>query len=112
MASILMGAEALTVVRLRNGSRVNIHKGGVVPASADPDDVKRLLEEKYLKRVELIDPDKASDADSKEPTVKEILAEVGDDKDKAAEALKAEQAKGDKARSSLVEKLQAIVSPS
>jgi hypothetical protein len=41
--------------------------------------------------------------------VEDILDRVGDDADAAREALDAEQAKGDKARKSLVEKLQAIV---
>lgn len=106
MAKRIIGAEALTVVRLQGGSRTNVHKGQPVPASADPDDVKRLLKEKYLAEVDDTD---AAEPESKEPTVKEILAEVGDDKEKAAAALEAEQAKGDKARSSLVEKLQAVV---
>lgn len=48
---------------------------------------------------------------SKEPTVKEVLADVGDDQDKAAEALATEQAKGDDARGTLVAKLEAIVNP-
>lgn len=38
----------------------------------------------------------------------QVLAEVGDDPQLAAQALAAELAKGDKARSTLVEKLQAI----
>ena len=42
-------------------------------------------------------------------TVDGILAAVGDDPVKAQSALDAETAKGDKARSTLVEKLQAIV---
>lgn len=42
-------------------------------------------------------------------TVAAIVKDVGDDKAKAQAALEAEQAKGDEARSSLVEKLQAIV---
>ena len=43
------------------------------------------------------------------PTVDEILADVGTDQELAQAALEAEQAKGDKARSSLVEKLEAIL---
>lgn len=41
--------------------------------------------------------------------VDDVLAWVGDDKDRAREALDAETAKGDKARSSLVTQLTAIV---
>lgn len=39
----------------------------------------------------------------------DVLATVGDDKVAAAAALEAEQAKGGKARKTLVEKLQAII---
>lgn len=42
-------------------------------------------------------------------TIDVILAEVGDDPEKAAAELEAEQAKGDTARSTLVEKLQAVI---
>lgn len=44
---------------------------------------------------------------SKPPTIPEILAEVGEDKDKAAAALEAERS--GKNRPSLIEKLEAIV---
>jgi hypothetical protein len=44
-----------------------------------------------------------------EPTVDEVLAEVGDDKEKAAAALSAEQAKGEPARSTLVQRLEALI---
>lgn len=42
-------------------------------------------------------------------TIPEVLAEVGDDRAKAQAALDAEQARGEDARSSLVEKLEALV---
>jgi hypothetical protein len=42
-------------------------------------------------------------------TVKEIESWVGDDPERAREALAAEQAKGDKARSTLVEHLQDVI---
>jgi hypothetical protein len=44
-------------------------------------------------------------------TIDEVLGRVGDDRDAAAAALAAEQAKGDKARTTLVDKLQALVAP-
>jgi hypothetical protein len=44
-----------------------------------------------------------------EPTVEEVLIDVGDDRDKAAAALAAEQAKGDSARSTLVQRLEALI---
>lgn len=50
-------------------------------------------------------------ATGKAPTVEEILTDVGEDKEKAAAALASEQeARGDKARKTLVEPLQAIIS--
>lgn len=45
----------------------------------------------------------------KASTIADVLADVGEDKDKAAVALEAEQSRGDDARSSLVSKLQAII---
>jgi hypothetical protein len=41
-------------------------------------------------------------------TIDDVLAWVGDDNDRAARALEAEQAKGDQARSTLVAKLTAM----
>lgn len=43
------------------------------------------------------------------PTISDVLKGVGTDKDKAAAALTTEKERGDDARSTLVEKLQAIV---
>lgn len=48
-------------------------------------------------------------ADLADGTVDEVLDRVGDDKSKAQAALDAETAKGGKARSTLVEKLRAII---
>lgn len=42
-------------------------------------------------------------------TIDEVLAAVGEDADKAARALTAEEARGDQTRSTLVEKLTALV---
>lgn len=47
-------------------------------------------------------------ADLADGTIAKVLDEVGDDPQLAAQALAAETAKGDKARSTLVEKLTAI----
>jgi hypothetical protein len=44
-----------------------------------------------------------------EPTIEEILSDVGSNKDKAAAALADEQAKGDGARKTLVRKLEAVI---
>lgn len=48
----------------------------------------------------------------KEPSVKDVLAAVGEDSEAAAAALEAEQAKGDDARKSLVEGLQKVIAAS
>lgn len=42
-------------------------------------------------------------------TIKDVLAEVGDDSDRARQALALEQAKGADARKTLIEKLEAII---
>ena len=52
----------------------------------------------------------SEDTDPAAGKVDEVLARVADDPEAAAAALEAETAKGDKARSTLVEQLQAIVS--
>lgn len=51
----------------------------------------------------------STDGGSKEPTVKEILDGVGDDAAKAQAALDEERARGDKARKTLVEPLEAVI---
>jgi hypothetical protein len=52
---IAIGKAALTVVRLEDGRRVNVHKGRAVPSSADPEDLERLLAEDYLEVLEVAD---------------------------------------------------------
>jgi hypothetical protein len=49
------------------------------------------------------------EADLSTSTVAKVLESVGDDPERAAAALAAEQAKGDRARKSLIEKLEALV---
>jgi hypothetical protein len=78
--------------------------GRSVPASRDkpgevPDEIGRRMVKSPVWEV-------VGDAD---PTVEEILAAVGTDKEKAAAALAAEQAKGDGARKTLVRKLEAVI---
>jgi hypothetical protein len=78
--------------------------GRSVPTSRDkpgkvPDDIgKRLVKSPVWEAV--------GDAD---PTIEEVVASVGQDKEKAAAALAAEQAKGDGARKTLVRKLEAVI---
>jgi hypothetical protein len=49
------------------------------------------------------------EADMSASTVAKVLESVGDDQERAAAALAVEQAKGDKARKSLIDKLEALV---
>jgi len=87
---------------------VGYYDGAVVTDDqVDAESLKHHLDSGMVEKVE--DAPAEAPAEPKEPTAKEILDEVGDDRDKAAAALEAEQAKGDKARSTLVAKLEAIV---
>jgi hypothetical protein len=134
---IAIGKAALTVVRLEDGRRVNVHKGRAVPSSADPEDLERLLAEDYLEVIEVADPDADEDlvddpeddedlVDDPDPgdggeegegidlaailehTVPEVLAIVGDNAELAAPLLELEQA-ADKPRKGLVEGLEAVI---
>lgn len=115
MGKIIIGKAALTSIRLEGGRRANVPAGNPVPGSADQGDVQRLLAEGYLEEVDLYD-DALEDEPDGEPepppakpaTIKEILAEVGDDPDKATAAMQAELGRGADARSTLIEALDKI----
>ncbi len=89
---------------------IGYYKGGVVSNEIEKASLKHHLDGDMLEEVE----DEASEPEApepeapKEPTVKEILDEVGDDKEKAQTALDAEKAK-ETPRSSLTDKLEAIL---
>lgn len=100
-----VGVAALTMARTASGGYVQIYADDPVPVGIDPDDLRRLVDEGFLAEV-----GEAEDSSEKKKSVDEVLAEVGDDKDKAAAALEAEKA--GKNRSTLVTKLQAIVDAS
>jgi hypothetical protein len=51
---MLVGKAALTVVRHRDGTRSNVPAGRAVPASVDPLDAARLLDEGFLEEIELL----------------------------------------------------------
>lgn len=55
------------------------------------------------------DPEGDEGDDDRAAKIKDVLAEVGDDKTKAAEALEQEKARGESARSTLLAKLQAVI---
>lgn len=106
-----VSAVPLTMVRLASGGYQNVLEGDPIAGEAvNPEDLKRLVRKKFL-----VEAPKGVDKSASQPpapnadTVDGILAAVGDDKGKANKALDAEKAKGDDARSTLVDKLQAIV---
>ncbi|RDZ49311.1 hypothetical protein C5C07_20385 [Haloferax sp. Atlit-4N] len=82
------------------------YQDAVIPDGFNDKRCKELVKDGMLEKATA---DSGSDGGSdKEPTVKEILDEVGDDKEKAQTALDAENAK-DKPRASLVDPLQKIL---
>lgn len=94
----------LVIVPDETGAQRYFYKDAVLPSGLDRDRVKQLAKEGMLEQVEV-----AADSDAGKPAkVDDILAEVGDDKEKAAAALEAENA-SDKPRTSLVSKLQAVI---
>lgn len=90
------------VVKMKDKSRVTLLQGALVPSDVDAEHFRHLLKMKAVKKAE-------KPADPAPDSVEGILAGVGDDKAKAAEALKAEEAKGDKARKTLVDPLKTIL---
>lgn len=114
MATVLVGKAPLTTIRHTNGSRSNLARGAIVPASIDKADAARLLEEDYLEEIEIVEPEADADVDpdtdekSEPTTIPEIEAVVGDDPEKAQTFLEAEMAKP-KPRPSLVTKLEAVI---
>lgn len=104
----LIGKAPLTTVRTASQGFVLVYAGAEVPADILEEDAARLVEEGYL----VDDPTfgKAKVGEPQAPaagTVEAVLAEVGDDKANATEAL--EQEKAGKNRSTLVKQLEAIV---
>lgn len=88
------------------------YDGATVPPSHNDERCKQLVKEGMLEKVK--DTAKAEtkadpSGDSKPTSVKDILADVGEDKAKAQEYLDEENA-AEKPRTSLVEKLQAVLS--
>jgi len=85
------------------------YEGAELPAGLDKDHLRMLLDEELIgKAPKSADP--APAGDSKPTTVGDIVKEVGTDKGKAQQYLDEENAKGEEARSTLVEKLQAVLS--
>lgn len=95
----------LVVATREDGSHAYVYQGANLPGGLAEGEAERLLDGDFVEESKA----PADDDSEKGPSVKDVLADVGDDKEKAAAALEAENAKGDKARSSLVTKLEAIV---
>lgn len=105
-----VGAWPLTMARTVSGGYAQVYAGDPVTVDIATDDLKRLLDEGALTVVETDAPDTDGGSGAPSPgSIPAILAEVGDDKAKAEAALAEENAKGDKARKGLVEKLEAII---
>lgn len=105
-----VSAVPLTMVRLASGGYQNVLQGDPIAGEAvNPEDLKRLVRKKFL-----VEAPKGVDKSASQPpapnpdTVEAILKDVGEDKAKAKAALDAEQAK-ETPRSSLVDKLQAVL---
>jgi hypothetical protein len=80
------------------------YENAVIPDGFNDERLDELAKDKMVEKVKA---EKAEASSSGEPSVKEILAEVGEDKEKAATAL--EQEKAGKNRKTLVEPLEAIL---
>ncbi len=102
----------LAIVRDNDGVSHHFYEGGVV--GFDSDHVKQLVEDGALVKSDSADAAPAGDPapEDKPAKVNDIIAEVGDDKDKAAAALETEKARGDAARPTLLDKLQAVIDAS
>ena len=97
------------MVRTVDGGYRHVYQDEPIAGDAiDPENLKRLVKKGFLAEATATG-DESDSGSAKPPTIKEIMADVGDDKAKAQEALDAEQARGDDARPSLVEKLQAVI---
>jgi hypothetical protein len=107
-------AAFVTATTAVTGGRaaVDLPRGMVLPGDVPEEELRRLLSDGAVEAV-AAPVAAASAVDEVEPvptgTIDAVLAWVGDDTDRASRALTAEQAKGDKARKTLVEALTALV---
>lgn len=104
-----VGIAPLTMVRTQAGGYSYVYANEQVPEDIDSNDLKRLVDEGFLGEAKAVEAEAAGEA--KPANVKNILKDVGDDQEKAKAALEAERARGDDARKTLVEALEAIVAP-
>lgn len=106
MATIYESTQALTIVQDLTGKHVYVYRDQAVDAATcNPDDLKRLVAEGFLVKK----ADAAQDTGSASGNIKDIVAEVGDDVEKAKAALAAETGEGGESRPTLVKKLEAII---
>ena len=99
----------LVIIPDETGAQRYFYKDAVLPSGGlDADRVKELAKEGMLEKVSTPEPAAPADPDGSKPdTVKGILAEVGDDREKAEKALEAEVA-GEN-RPTLVKALEAVL---
>lgn len=107
--TVEMGVPGVSGARARR----DVRQGLLLPVDVPDAEVRALLEQGHIEPVddEPASPDPDEDQGDAVPTgtIAEILAWVDSDPDRAALALEAEQAKGDKARSTLVVDLEQLV---
>lgn len=105
----------LVVFRNTDGTDLYVYRGGPVPESADPEHVKALIKRGMLGKAatpKAQDPDPATYTDGDDPgdfTIAQVETYVGADAGRAAAVRDLEKARGDKSRSSLIEKLDAVI---
>lgn len=107
MAKIHKVTGPLATPYLDTGERIYLYEGAELPSNLRKGEVKRLTELGLVSEVEVEEVDD-NEGGSKPAKVDDILAEVGDDKEKAQAALDAENASA-KPRTSLVAKLEAVI---
>lgn len=97
----------------RSRARIDILRGADLPGDVPAAEVEALLRRGDIRRVDEQDtaePTPAPDPDAvPDGTIPAVIDWVGGDKDRAARALEAEQAKGETARTTLVNQLQQLL---
>ncbi|MCB9377096.1 MAG: hypothetical protein H6515_14670 [Microthrixaceae bacterium] len=99
----------LAIVKMADGSRVHLYEGAAVPDTADKEHVKTLRESGAIGKAPKVEPAPGPEAQTGKPTtVDDILAEVGDDVEKAKAALEVELV-SEKPRKGVVEPLEKLI---
>ena len=103
---------ALAVIPNADGTSGDgyFYEGATIPDGWNDERCKQLAEEGFLEKTKAAASGDGDGGSSGPAKVSDILAEVGDDVEKAKAALEAEQQeRGEDARPSLVKKLEAVI---